>query len=49
MLYVKADGSVQDYDTVQAFLTDHPEQKYHYLEYYMGGTLPSAMWSAPSG
>lgn len=26
------------YDTVQAFLTDHPEQKYHYLEYYMGGS-----------
>ena len=38
VLYVKADGSVQDYDTVQAFLTDHPEQKYHYLEYYMGGS-----------
>lgn len=49
MLYVKADGSVQDYDTVQAFLTDHPEQKYHYLEYYMGGSAALCDVVAPSG
>lgn len=45
VLYVKADGSVQDYDTVQAFLTDHLNRSTTIWSITWAAALPSAMWS----
>ncbi|MCI5498872.1 MAG: hypothetical protein MR419_05035 [Clostridiales bacterium] len=39
VLYLKNDGSYVDYDTVNAFLADHPQRKGDYLDYYVGSDV----------
>ena len=39
VLYLKNDGSYVDYDTVNAFLADYPQQKGDYLDYYVGSDV----------